>query len=123
MKVLRRIRYWLDSARHYDDLAQEIEFHRAMLEANGQKPAEMGNTAIALEESRGVWIWPWLESVLQDIRYASRNLKRQPAFALVAILALGAAIGLNVSLFTVFDAVALRLYPVQDPPRFVKSSR
>ncbi len=121
VRLFRRIRYWLSARRRYDDLTEELEFHRAMLEADGGAGrVALGNATIALEQSRSVWIWPWFESVTQDVRYALRSMKRQPGFALIAIVALGAAIGLDVSLFTVFDAVALRLHPVSDPPRFVK---
>src|SRR5207302_8277358 len=75
------------------------------------------------EESRAVWIWPWLESVGQDVRYAIRNLRRQPGFTLVALLALGSGIGVNTSLFTVFNALALRPWPVKDSSRVVNVFR
>jgi len=66
-----------------------------------------------------VWIWPWLESVWQDVTYAVRNLRRQPGFTLVALVALASAIGVNTSLFTVFNAIALRPIPVRDPSQVV----
>jgi putative ABC transport system permease protein len=112
MKLFRRLKFWLNARQNQADLAEEMEFHRAM-------GGTMGNTTLAGEDARAVWIWPWLESVLQDARYAARNLRHQPGFALVAILALGCAIGLNTSLFTVFNAVAIRPWPVQDPGRVV----
>jgi hypothetical protein len=70
------------------------------------------NTTLAREDARAVWIWPWLESVTQDARYAVRNLRAQPGFAAIAILTLGCAIGLNTRLFTVFNAIGLRPWPV-----------
>jgi len=112
MKLFRRLRYWLGARQNQADLAEEIEFHRAMGGA-------MGNTTIAREDSRAVWIWPWLESVMQDVRYALRNLRAHPGFTSVAILALGCAIGLNTSLFTVFNAIAIRPWPIADPGRVV----
>jgi predicted permease len=114
MKFLRRLDYWLNRGKRAAELAEEIEFHRVM------GAESLGNTTLAREDARAVWIWPWLESVGQDLRYALRNLRRQPGFALVAILTLGIAIGLNTSFFTVFDAVALRMWPVKDPARLVK---
>jgi predicted permease len=116
MKLLRRIDYWLNRRKRDAELAEEIEFHRLASAA----PAEFGNVTIAREDARAVWIWPWLESVVQDLRYALRNLRRQPGFALVALLTLGIAIGLNTSLFTVFNAIAFRMWPVKDPARVVK---
>ena len=83
----------------------------------------MGNTTLMREDSRAVWIWPWLESIWRDLAYALRSFRRQPGFALVAILTLSCAIGLNTSLFTVFNAVALRPWPVRDPARMVKVFR
>ena len=55
--------------------------------------------------------------------YAIRTMRREPGFTITALLALGCAIGLNTSLFTIFNAVALRPWPVQDPPRVVKVQR
>jgi predicted permease len=117
MKTLRRIAYWLNHRKREAELTEEIEFHRAM---TSDGPTALGNTTLAKENARAVWIWPWLESVGQDLRYAIRNLRRQPGFALLALLTLGVAIGLNTSLFTVFDAVALRTWPVKDPKHVVK---
>jgi len=66
-----------------------------------------------------MWIWPWLESVRQDLRYSRRTLAREPGFALLAVITLGLALGLNTSLLTVFNAVALRPWPVDDPSRLL----
>jgi predicted permease len=113
MRIIRRVRYWLRSRREQADLAEEMEFHRSM-------GAVMGNVTRAREDARAVWIWPWLESVIQDLRYALRNLRHQPGFASTAILALGCAIGINTSFFTVFEAIALRPWPVKDARRIVR---
>jgi predicted permease len=116
MKTVRRIRYFFRQRQMERELAEEIEFHRRI---SGQ-PREMGNITQAREDARAVWIWPWLQSVWQDVGYAIRNLRRQPGFTLMALLALGTAIGLNTSLVTVFNAVALRPWPVKDPSRTVR---
>ena len=116
MKFLRRLNFWFNARQNHIDLAEEMDFHRAQL---GNAPA-MGNQTLAREDARAVWIWPWLESVLQDIRYATRSLRHQPGFAIVAILALGCAVGLNTSFFTVFEAIALRPWPVKDARHIVR---
>jgi len=105
------------------ELAEEMEFHRAMLAEHGAAPAVMGNTTLSRENARAIWIWPWLESLCQDAVYAVRALRREPAFTVTALLALGSAIGLNTSLFTIFNAVALRPWPVHDPSRVVMVNR
>ena len=130
--VFRRLRYWLRQRELEAALEEELEFHGALkqqeLTANGLSPEdarftarrELGNVTGAREDSRAVWIWPWLETVWQDARYALRTLRRQPGFVLLSVVVLGVAIGLNASLFTVFAAVALRpMNGVTDPATLV----
>ena len=100
------------------DLAEEIETHRLMTERrlreSGMTAADaaatsrriMGNASLAREDARAVWVWSWLDSTRQDISYALRSLRRRPGFASLAVVTLGAAIGVNTTLFTVFDAVS-----------------
>ena len=56
-----------------------------------------------------------LETLVQDVRYALRALRRSPAFAATAVLTLGAGLGLNTMLFTLFDAYVLRPVAVNQP--------
>jgi len=119
-KLWRRLLYWFHSRQLDADLAEEMEFHRNLAaRENGIDDAAsrraMGNLTLARESARGVWIWPWLESFWQDLAYGFRAMRRQPGFTAVALLALSSAIGINSSLFTVFNAVALRPWPVKDP--------
>ncbi len=80
MKFLRRLRYLLRQRQMERDLAEEIDFHNEM---NGDS-REMGNLTRSREDARAVWIWPWLQSVWQDLAYGFRNLRREPGFTLVA---------------------------------------
>jgi predicted permease len=57
--------------------------------------------------------------MLQDLRFAIRQLRRTPVFAVVAILTLALGIGANTAAFSVMNAVVLRFLPVQDPERLV----
>jgi predicted permease len=116
VKILQRLRYLLRQRQIEAELAEEIEFHRSLQ----PEPREMGNLTRAREDARAVWIRPWLQSIWQDGVYALRNLRRQPGFTVVALLTLGVAIGLNTSFFTVFNAIVLRTWPVQDPSRVVQ---
>ncbi|MEO6569281.1 MAG: ABC transporter permease, partial [Opitutaceae bacterium] len=61
----------------------------------------------------------WLEQLLQDLRYATRQLRRNPGFASVAILSLALGIGANTAIFSFVDAVLLKLLPVKDPRELV----
>ncbi len=53
--------------------------------------------------------------MLQDIRYALRTLRSAPAFAITVVLTLGIGLGLNTTLFTLFNAYVLRPFAVKDP--------
>src|SRR5579871_1435964 len=121
-KLIRRIKFWLSSSRHAADLAEEIEYHRQMLSADSVPPAAIGNITLAREDARAVWIQPWLEGLWQDAAYALRAMRRAPAFTATALLALGSAIGVNTSLFTIFNAVALKPWTVREPDRVVTVS-
>src|SRR5579871_525954 len=60
--------------------------------------------------------------MMQDLRYALRQLKKAPAFTLTAILTLALGIGANTAIFTVFNQVLLRMLPVQRPQELVRLS-
>jgi hypothetical protein len=60
-----------------------------------------------------------LSLLLRDVRHAWRLLRRQPAFALVAILTLAVGVGTTTAVFTVVNGVLLRPLPYRDPGRLV----
>jgi predicted permease len=127
-KQLRRIQYLFRRESEEAALAEEMAFHREMLarEHGGDRGAAsraMGNTTLAREEARGVWLVPWLESFWQDLVYGVRGMWKQKGFTAVAVAALAIAIGLNSGMFTVFNALALRPWPVKDPGRVVNVAR
>src|SRR2546426_5361045 len=65
----------------------------------------------------------WLEQLLQDLRHACRGLIRNPGFAALAVIALALGIGVNATLFSAYNAVALKPLPVADPDRVVSFKR
>ena len=60
--------------------------------------------------------------ISSDVKFALRNLRRSPLFALVAISSLALGIGANTAIFTLMDQLMLRLLPVKDPQQLVMIS-
>ena len=127
--LLRRLRYFLRQRQIEADLAEEMDAHRAMkqqeLETQGVEAAEarlaarraLGSLALAHDQSRDVWIRPWLQDIVQDVRFSARLLTKDRAFAVVAVLALGLGIGVNNTLFTIVNAICIRGLPIDRPDR------
>jgi predicted permease len=128
---LQRLRARLRNRRFDADLAEELRFHEELkqeeLERTGIAPADarsaarraLGNVTLMREESRGVWIGPWIESIGQDARYAVRSLVRQPLHTFTALAVLALAISLISSLFTVVKAFSFEPWPADQPDRIV----
>jgi putative ABC transport system permease protein len=114
------------------ELRAEIQSHLNMAIADriarGETPEaaaaaarrELGNLPQIQEATRDVWGSRWSEQAAQDVGYALRVFRRNPGFALVAILSLALGIGANTALFEVVNAVVLRALPVADPATLVE---
>src|SRR5687768_17054678 len=60
-----------------------------------------------------------MTTVLADLRFAVRSLRRSPLFSIVAILSLALGIGANTAIFTLIDQILLRRLPVVSPEELV----
>lgn len=80
---------------------------------------EFGAAEWVKEECRDVRLARWAETFVQDIRYAWRNLRRNPGFAAVAIATLALGIGGLTAMFSAFDTILIRPLPYADPDRLV----
>jgi len=91
-------------------------------EAREKARREFGNVALYRQDSREAWGWVWLETLLQDLRYAVRMLRRNPGFTLVAVFSLAIGIGVNSAMFSLADALLLRPLSVSRPNEVVTVS-
>ena len=132
MSLLRRLANLLRSNRHARDLDREMTFHlheraddlvahgMSREAADQEARRRFGNYASQKESTRDADIFVWLDTLVDDIRYAARTLRNAPGFTLVAILSLALGIGANTAIFSLINAVVLRSLPVKHPEQNVQ---
>jgi predicted permease len=79
-----------------------------------------GNPSVISEQTREVWSWDKLETLLRDLRISIRTLARQPGFSAVAMLVIAVGMGATISLFTVVWSVLLKPLPFDHPEQLVR---
>ena len=113
------------------DLADELDSHLQMhIDDNiraGMSPQEARRVAVmklggvdqAKEAYRDRATIPFLESVVQDLRFTLRQLRKNPAFSITATAMVALGIGASVAIFAFVDAALIKPLPYQNPARLI----
>jgi predicted permease len=131
-----QLRSWMKAAlvrgRMEDDMAREMESHIAHraqdLMSRGVPPAEaerrarveFGGRETYKEECRQALGLRLLDELRRNTRFALRQLRKTPAFALTAVLTLALCIGANAVIFSLVDTLLLRPLPYPEPERLAQ---
>jgi predicted permease len=128
--LAKRIELLFRRRRFAADLDEEMNFHREQAEkgliakgmtaqeARFEASREFGNATRLKEQSHEV-VGFGFESVVQDLRFAFRQLSKNPGFAVTAILILALGIGASVAIFAFVDAALIKPLPYPNPTRLM----
>ncbi len=130
LDVRRWARYLFMRRRLQRDLDRELQFHLHMRqqrltplvganEAPYASRRQFGNTAAIKEVSQDMWSFSSFETLLQDVRFGWRAMRRTPGASAVAVLSLALGIGANAGIFALINRVLLQALPVKDTGRLV----
>jgi predicted permease len=129
-EFLTRLRFFI-AGRSHDEVDDEVRFHleqqieanlrsgMSMEEAQRQAAIAFGGVERTRAQCREIRPGYWLESLLQDIRYAIRSFWRNPTFSLTVVLTLALGIGSTTAVFSVVDRILFRSLPYGDSDRLV----
>ena len=125
------MKWWQIGKRDADlerELQSDLQLEEEEQREHGIAPEEaryaalraFGNPSVISEQTREVWSWDRLETVLRDLKISIRTLARQPGFSAVAMLVIAVGMGATISLFTVVWSVLLKPLPFDRPEQLVR---
>ncbi len=125
------MRWWQIRKRDADlerELRSDLELEEEEQRESGLSPEEaryaarraFGNTALIKEQTHEAWGWANFERILQDVRYAFRQLRKNSGFAAICSVSLALGIGATTTIFSVVDSLLLRPLPYPNSPLVVR---
>src|SRR5215468_5663760 len=113
------------------EMEEEMRFHLEMQieqnlasgmaaeEARYAARRQFGNQTWLKEASREMWSLNSIETLIQDLRYGARMLRKNPGFTLLAVLTLALGIGATTTIFSAIQNILLDPFPYKDASRVV----
>jgi putative ABC transport system permease protein len=129
--VLARLRGLFRRDAVSQEIHDELEFHVQMRaeqyarqgaspdDAKRRAARRVGNLALLQDRGYDIRGGGVMETILQDVKYSLRLLRRQPVFTALALATMAVGIGLSTALFSVIDAALLRPLPYPNPDQLV----
>lgn len=129
--LLKKIGLLVRRQRFSNELEEEMAYHRELAQrqlvrdgmtaeqAGYAARRQLGNFTRIQEQSRETIAFQF-ETAVQDLRYALRQLRNKPSFAITAILVLGLGLCASISIFAFVDAALLKPLPYEDPARLME---
>jgi predicted permease len=131
-EAIERVRSFFHKPQRDSELDAEMAAHLELAtEENLQKgmPADearrlamirFGGVTQAKEQQREARGLPWLDVLMQDVRFTLRTLGRDRGFTVIAVIILGLGIGANITVFSVVNTILLRPLPFPNPQQLVR---
>ncbi len=130
LRLFRKLTIFVGRDRFNRELDEEMIFHREQAEnefkADGMTSEEARHAAtrrlendLQVKDQSHETVGFWFENMLQDFRFALRQLRKNPGFAVTAILILTFGIGASVAIFGFVDAALIKPLPYKNPNRLV----